>query len=505
MVFSTDHIMFIVGGLLIAGVFTTKFSARLGLPSLVLYIAVGMVLSHFIYFDNAHLTQVLGIFALIVILFEGGMQTEWKDVKPVVRSSLSLATLGVLVTTVVVGAAAKYILGVGWIEGLLFGAIVGSTDAAAVFAVLGTKNVVKRISSTLQVESGSNDPMAVFLTISLIEIIQTENFGIFSLLGSFALQMTLGLLLGYIIGKLTVRAINQINLDSSGLYPVFALALAVFTYSVTALLGGSGLLAVYVMALLLGNSDLTYRHSIFRFNEGFAWMMQILMFIILGFFVFPAQLVEITWQGIVLACLLMFVARPIGVFVSTALSKFTVKEKLFISWAGLRGAVPIVLATYPLIAGLPDGQLFFNVVFFVVLSSALIQGITITPLANRLGLSGGKKKEVPHSLELVSIGKSTTEIVQMAIDENSRVAGKEIRHIKLPDDILITAIIRGDQIVTPRGNTKLLPDDILYVILPKMQKDRAYGLFLSKEEAGGKEQAGEKKHADSKKQTPDAD
>jgi cell volume regulation protein A len=440
-----------------------------------------MVLSQYIYYDNAYITQLFGILALIVILFEGGMQTEWRNVKPVIKPSLSLATLGVVLTTVIIGICAKYILNVTWLEGMLFGAIVGSTDAAAVFAVLGSKNVKKRLSSTLEAESGTNDPMAVFLTISIIELIQVDYFGVLALVGSFVMQMGLGLIFGLIIGKLTIWGINKINLDSSGLYPVLALACAIITYSATALLGGSGLLAVYVMALLLGNSDITYRHSIFRFNEGFAWMMQILMFILLGLLVFPVELLEIKWQGIALAFMLMFVARPIGVLISTMFTRFTFKEKVLISWAGLRGAVPIVLATYPLIAGIPNAQLFFDVVFFVVLSSALIQGATISPLAKKLGLADDEKKVAPHSLELVSMGKTNTEIIEITINQNSIVVNKEIRHIDLPEDILITAIMRGDQIVTPRGNTLVYPDDTLYVITPKHKKGLIKQIFLSGE------------------------
>ncbi|WP_134701096.1 potassium/proton antiporter [Ammoniphilus sp. YIM 78166] len=483
MEFTTDNSIFLFAILLVVGVITTKFSSRFGLPSLVLFIVVGMVLSHFVYFDNAFLTQLFGILALIVILFEGGLQTKWTDVKKVAAPSLSLATLGVLLTTIVVGVFAKYILGVTWLEGFLFGAIVGSTDAAAVFAVLGNKNIKRRLTSVLEAESGTNDPMAVFLTISLIQLIQApEANNLFTLIIGFLWQMGLGLLMGLIMGRLAVWSINRVNLDSSGLYPVLALAFAIFTYSATALMYGSGLLAVYVMALWMGNSDLTYRHSIFRFNEGFAWMMQILMFIILGLLVFPTELFGITWQGIALSVILMFVARPIGVFISTSFMKFSVKEKIFISWAGLRGAVPIVLATYPLIASLENGQLFFDVVFFVVLISALVQGASITPLANKLGLSGGDKINVPHSLELVSMGKTNSEIIEVHIKEESNVVGKELRHLFLPEDTLITAVIRGDKLITPRGSTKLGSGDILYVLINKAHRERVKKVFMSEKQ-----------------------
>lgn len=480
MPFTIDNTILLFSLLLLFGVITTKFSSRLGLPSLVFFIAVGMVLSELIYYDNAELTQLFGILALIVILFEGGLQTKWQNVRAVLAPSLSLSTLGVVATTVTIGASAKYILDVSWLEGMLFGAIVGSTDAAAVFAVLGNKNIKQRLTSTLEVESGTNDPMAVFLTISLIQLIQSPDAHWVTLAMQFFWQMGLGLVLGLVLGKLAVWCINKINLDSSGLYPVLAMAFAILTYSSTSILKGSGLLAVYVMALLVGNSDLTYRHSIFRFNEGFAWMMQILMFILLGLLVFPAELIKITWQGIALSILLMFVARPIGVFISMIFTKFSVKEKILISWAGLRGAVPIVLATYPLMAGLENGPLFFDVVFFVVLSSALIQGATISPLANRLGLSGGKKVIVPHTLELVSMGKTNSEIIEIQVESASMAEGKELHQLTMPEDSLINAIIREQKLITPRGNTSLREGDILYILARKGQTEEIKKWFYGK-------------------------
>ncbi|UFJ41403.1 potassium/proton antiporter [Brevibacillus humidisoli] len=478
MLFTVNDAILLFSMLLIIGVLTTKFSSRIGLPSLVFFIAVGMVLSEFIYYDNAYLTQLFGTLALIVILFEGGLQTKWGYVRKVIAPSLSLATIGVFLTTVIIGAFAKFILDVSWLEGMLFGAIVGSTDAAAVFAVLGNKNIQRKLTSTLEAESGTNDPMAIFLTVALIELIQYPETNYLHLLLDFGWQMGFGLAMGWLMGKLSVWSINKINLDSSGLYPVLSMAFAILTYSSTSVLGGSGLLAVYVMAVMVGNSDLTYRHSIFRFNEGFAWMMQILMFVLLGLLVFPAQLLDIIWEGIALSLLLMLIARPIGVFVSMMWMRYSTKEKMFISWAGLRGAVPIVLATYPMLAGLEHSQLLFNVVFFVVLTSALIQGATISPLANKLGLSGEKKTPVPHSLELVSIGKTNAEIIEIEIVEGAKIAGEELRLLRLPQDALVTAVIRGDKLITPRGKTKIHTGDVLYVLVPQNKRQQVKNIIL---------------------------
>ncbi|TYR80855.1 potassium/proton antiporter [Priestia megaterium] len=498
MEFTIDNSIFLLSILLVVGVLTAKFSSRLGVPSLVLFIIVGMILSHYIYFDNALLTQGFGIIALIIILFDGGIHTKWTDVKAVIRPSVSLATAGVLVTTIVTGVLAKYILDVTWLEGLLFGAIVGSTDAAAVFSVLGSKNIRQKLTSTLEVESGSNDPMAIFLTVSIIQLIQNPDSPIFTLILDFFWQMGIGLIMGLLLGKASVWAINRINLDSSGLYPVLSLALAALTYGITAFIGASGLLAVYIMAVSLGNADLTYRHAIVRFNEGFAWMMQILMFILLGLLVFPKELIDITWQGILLSFLLMLVARPLGVFISMIFTKYSIKEKLFISWAGLKGAVPIVLATYPMMAELENSSLIFNVVFFVVLTSALLQGATISPLANLLKLSEGEKEVVPHSLELVSIGKTNNEMIELKLVKDAAISGKSLEEIPLPEDILITAVIREDKLLTPRGTTQIFSGDTLYVLVSKKKRDKVKAFFQKKADKTTST------HAKEDKQNPDS-
>ena len=377
-----------------------------------------------------------------------------------------------LITTIVVAVAAKLIFNVTWLEGFLFGAIVGSTDAAAIFAVLKGQNIQERLSSTLEAESGTNDPMAVFLTLSLIQLITVEESSYLLLVGTFFWQMGIGLAMGYLLGQFARFAINKINLDSSGLYPIFAVAFALLTYSVTALIGASGLLAVYIAALVIGNGDLTYRHSIFRFNEGFAWMMQILMFIILGLLVFPTQflVLDLIVKGLILSLILIFIARPVAVFTSTMKMGFSIREKTFLSWAGLKGAVPIVLATFPMTMGLENSQLFFNVVFFVVLTSALIQGSTISFFAEKLGLNGPKKTSTPHTLELVSIGKANAEIIEFEVNEDTIITGNTLKDISFPKGALISAIIRNGDLVTPHGETKIYSKDILYILVSKDKK-----------------------------------
>ncbi|ADU29671.1 potassium/proton antiporter [Evansella cellulosilytica] len=486
--FDATAIILIVAILLLLGVFTTKFSTRFGLPALVLFIGIGMVMGSdiagIIYFDNPKVAQLIGIFALIMILFEGGLQTEWKNVKRVATPSITLATIGVLLTALVVGVGAKYIIGLAWWEALLFGAIVGSTDAAAVFSVLRGQNVKGRLEGTLEAESGTNDPMAIFLTVSLISLITVSSINFAFVFISFLWQMGIGLLLGFAFGKLALFSINNIKLDSSGLYPVLASAFAILTYSFTSIVHASGFLAVYIAALVIGNHDLTYRHSILRFHEGFAWMMQITMFVLLGLFMFPSQLLDwtIIWQGLLLSIILMFVARPISVYVSLHFFPFDWKEKAFLSWAGLRGAVPIILATFPMIAGIENSQIIFNLVFFIVLTSTLLQGASIPYVAKKLQLTKPPKKAPTHILELTSLQQTNAEIVEFFIDSNNQNIGRKITDLPLPNDVLVNAIIREDELIPPHGQTIIYEDDILFVLVKSKDLNIAKQVLLTKEE-----------------------
>ncbi len=476
-----DGLLLLLSIMLIIGVMATKFSSRLGLPALILFLAGGMLLNRFIYFEDVHLTQFIGTMALIIILFDGGTQTKWRRIKPILGPAASLATLGVLITTFVTGLAAMYILDFSLLEGLLLGAIVGSTDAAAVFSVLGNKNFNKRLTATLEAESGSNDPMAVFLTVTLIELIQIPDMSIWAAIGSFFLQMGLGLGLGFIFGKLTVLIINHIKLDISGLYPVLAMGAAILTYAVTDYFNGSGLLAVYVMAVFVGNSDLTHRFSILRFNEGFAWMMQIVMFTLLGLLVFPKQLLGVFWEGILIAIILVFIARPIAVFISMMFMKYNLNQKLFISWAGLKGAVPIVLATYPVLAGLENSNLIFNTVFFVVLISALVQGSTLSNLAEKLGLVGDEDDD-HSSIELINLGNTDSEIMRISINKHSPAVGMSLTNLVLPSETLVIGITRNKDLLTPTGSSVIQKGDTLFVLVDKDKRKDAKIALLGNDE-----------------------
>ncbi len=473
--FSVDAIVLLIGFFLLSGALMTKVTSRAGVPALVLFMILGMVLgsdiSGLIYFSDPFLAQTIGMIALVIILFEGGLQTEWRNVKPVLKGAGVLATGGVLITTAVLAVASHYVLGLGWIESFLLGSIVGSTDAAAVFSVMSGQNIKPKMSATLEMESGSNDPMAMFLTVAFIQWITMPDFAFFDLILNFFLQMGFGLLLGLGLGYLASKSMNLIKLDASGLYAVLSIGFAMAIYSITAVVGGSGILAVYIAGIVIGNRELNHSHSILRFHEGFAWLMQLTMFVILGLLVFPTELAnwELISKGLVLSFILMFFARPIAVFACTIFFDYTFKEKLFLSWAGLRGAVPIVLATFPLLANVDNAYLYFNMVFFIVLTSALLQGSTISNVAKWLGLEAPPTQKRIHQLELVSMDKANAEMLEVEISETSPYLNHLIQDMDLPNDTVISAIIREGVLVMPTGQTVLLSGDILYILSDKKQ------------------------------------
>jgi cell volume regulation protein A len=386
-----EVLLTVVALLLIVSVLASKASNRTGIPALLLFLVIGMLAGSEgfgkIEYDNPLLTQSVGVVALTFILFSGGLDTNWSKIRGVLGPSLLLANLGVLISTALMGVFAMFVLGFPLLEGLLLGAIVSSTDAAAVFSVMQSRDVQLRhnIEPLVELESGTNDPVAVFLTIGLIEFL-THGMSVGALVLDFGIEMLVGAVAGYGFGRAMVFIVNRIQLRQEGLYPVLTIALMLLTYGGTTLLHGNGFLAVYIAGLVLGNAAIAHRRSILHFHDGIAWLMQIAMFLTLGLQVFPSQIVPVAGVGLLIAGFLLVVARPASVFLSLAFTRFTLRDKVLIAWMGLRGAVPIVLATYPLLAGLPRAGLIFNLVFFIVLSSVLLQGTTIPQLARWLGL-----------------------------------------------------------------------------------------------------------------------
>ena len=468
---SIEYLLSIGALLILVSITFTKLSDNLGVPVLVLFLGVGMFAGSEgpggIFFDNAEIAQNIGIVALIFILFAGGLDTEWTAVRPVLKKGLSLATAGVLITAVACGAFAIVFLDFTPLNGFLLGAIISSTDAAAVFSVLRSKNVSLRgnLKPLLELESGSNDPMAVFLTIGMIQLIMSPVSSLTDVIILFIIQMAIGSLFGIGLGRLMVYILNHLKLGYEGLYPVFSLAFAALVYGVTAGAGGSGFLAVYICGLVASCDCLVHKKTLLRFFDGLAWLSQITMFLTLRLLVFPSRLLPVIDQGILLAAFLMFIARPLSVYISLLWSDYNWREKLFISWVGLRGAVPIVLSTFPLLAGVPDAGPIFSLVFFIVLMSALIQGWSIPTVARFVGVAAPMELLRRYPIEFAPISGVDAQLVDLMIPYNSAVVGKSLVELRLPQDSLIVLISRGGDFIVPSGGTVLQESDTILTLV----------------------------------------
>ena len=468
---SINAAMLLAGVLLLLGIASSKFSARLGVPVLVLFLSVGMLAGSEgvgrIPFENYSLANSIGSAALALILFDGGLRTSLAAVRRVWQPALALSTIGVLLTSLITGLAAARVLGLPLLQGLLVGSIVGSTDAAAVFSVLRSSGLKlpERLSATLEVESGSNDPMAIFLTLGLIGVITGNADSPQSLLWLFVGQFGVGTLAGLLTGRLATWAINRINLDTPGLYPLLALAFGLVAFGLAAVLGGSGFLAVYLAGIVLGSSTLVFRGGIFSFHDATAWLGQIVLFVMLGLLSFPSRLLAVAWEGLLIALVLILVARPIAVLVSLLPFRFRRRELSFLSWVGLKGAVPITLATFPLLAGVPKSGQIFNAVFFVVLLSALSQGWSLPLVARWLQIGRPADPTPALTLEIHALRQVDGEIVDYTVKAGSLVAGRQLRELPLPDGVVVTLILRGREVLMPRGSTTVLPGDHVFMAL----------------------------------------
>ncbi len=468
-----EYILLIGPILILVSVAITKLSDNLGVPTILLFLGIGMLAGSEgpggIHFDNPVPAQSTGIIALVFILFAGGLDTHWSHARPVVWRAFSLSTLGVALTTLAVGLFSTFVLDFSLLNGLLLGAIISSTDAAAVFSILRSRNISLRgaLRPLLEVESGTNDPMAVFLTVGIIQLVLNPFTSYASLALDFVVQMGLGAATGVVFGKAMVFALNRLNLAYEGIYPVFFLAIAALVYGSTASLGGSGFLAVYVAGVVAGNSEFVHKRSLLRFFDGLAWLSQITMFLTLGLLVFPSQIVPIAGAGLLISAFLMLVARPVSVFASLALSSHNWREKSFLSWVGLRGAVPIVLATFPLIARVPDAQLMFNLVFFIVVTSTLLQGWSLRPTARLLGVDAPSEQKRHYPIEFSPIEGVDTDLVDLIVPYNSAAAGKSIVELGMPEDSLIVLLSRDESFIVPSGGTVLQEGDTVLVLVNK--------------------------------------
>jgi cell volume regulation protein A len=412
-----------------------------------------------VHFDDAGLAQFLGAAALALILFAGGLDTNWREVRPVLKYGLTLATVGVLLTALAFGLFACLFLGLSLPEGLLLGSIVSSTDAAAVFSVLRSKNVSLHGELT-----GSNDPMAALLTIGLVQALTQPGLSPAGLLILFGLQMPLGAVAGLVMGKSIVLLVNNLKLGYEGLYPVLTLSLVLLTYSLTNLIGGNGFLAVYLAGVLVGNHGFLHKRSLLRFHDGMAWLMQIAMFLALGLLVFPSRLVPVIGPGLLAAAWLMLVARPLSVFVCLLPTRLRLREKVLLAWVGLRGAVPIVLATYPLVAKAPHADFMFNIVFFVVLTSVLVQGTSLPLVARWLRLDAPIIPKRVFPLEYNPVSGLKSDLKELNIPTGSLAIGKPLVALRLPPEFLVVLIARGNEYLVPGGGTTLAAGDTLLVL-----------------------------------------
>jgi cell volume regulation protein A len=466
------ELILIAGALLALGLAASLLAGRLRIPGLVLFLGVGMLIGSdglgWIVFGDSpgdeQLAQTVGVVALALILFEGGLAAGFGEIRPVLGSALSLALLGTLLTAIVTGLAAAWLLGIGLVEGLLVGAIVSATDGAAIFALLRGSTLKRRLARTLEGEAGMNDPVAVLLVLGFIEWIRLPDYGVLDMSVLFVQQLGIGAVVGALVGWGAIKAFRNVDLATGGLYPVASLAVVALAFGAADVLHGSGFLAVYLAGLAMGSTALPARQTVGAFHDGLAWLAQLAMFLTLGLLVNPADLGPIALQGTALALVLVFFARPLAVIVATARASLSLADRAVLGWAGLRGAVPVVLALFPILAGIEGARDYFNIAFFAVLVSTLLQGSTFTAIAGALGALTNEPALRRPLVEVGTIRELGADVVEVPLVDGDAAIGVRVRDLGLPRDALVNVLVRGDEALPPRGSTRLEAGDRLYVL-----------------------------------------
>jgi cell volume regulation protein A len=480
-----EYFLLVVAILLFLSIIAGKTGYKFGVPVLLLFLLIGMLAGSdgfgVIRLDNFHIAQNIGVIALVCILFSGGIDTKYSEIRPVARQGIVLSTLGVLLTALITGCFIYYLTNwffpfvtLTFLESLLLASVMSSTDSASVFAILRSKGLLlrHRLRPLLELESGSNDPMAYMLTITLISVIrqlQVASEAVLSwsgVAGMFAAQMCIGALLGFLLGKLAVWVINKINVDNDALYPILLMAFMLFVFSATYFFMGNGYLAVYIAGLVMGNSKFVHKRTTLKFFDGLAWLFQIAMFLTLGLLVNPSELLPIAGIGILVGIFMIIFSRPAAVLISLLpFRKMTLNDRVYVSWIGLRGAVPIIFATYPMIAEIPHARLMFNIVFFITILSLVVQGTTVSWCARLLGLSRPSR---PHrklddfAVDLADDMKSS--MMQITVTDIMLQGGHKLLNLPLHNKALVIMVKRDENYFIPKGNTELKANDKLLLI-----------------------------------------
>ncbi|MEU7551761.1 potassium/proton antiporter [Streptomyces sp. NPDC044571] len=473
-VHTLNELLLVCSLVLLVAVAAVRVSSRSGLPSLLIYLGIGIAIGQDgignVVFDNAELTQVIGYAALVVILAEGGLGTKWKQIRPALPAAISLSLVGVAISVGVTAAGAYYVVGLDWRQSLLIGAVVSSTDAAAVFSVLRKVPLPSRITGVLEAESGFNDAPVVILVVAFATVGPVDSW--YVLVGKIALELAIGAAIGLTVGFLGAYGLRHVALPASGLYPIAVMAIAVVAYAAGALAHGSGFLAVYLAAMVLGNAKLPHWPATRGFADGLGWIAQIGMFVLLGLLVTPHELAGDFWPAVVIGLVLTMVARPLEVFISLLPFRVPWREKALMSWAGLRGAVPIILATIPMVTGIEGSDRVFNIVFVLVVVYTLVQGPTLPWVARTLRL-GDTDEAADLGIESAPLEKLRGHLLSFAIPRDSRMHGVEVSELRLPPGASVTLVVREGKSFVPLPSTVLRRGDELLVVATDPVRDAA--------------------------------